>query len=278
MVCDGALQCHDGSDEFNCPGPSTPAPLPTVVMCTPGSKLCDNGRECVNYDHLCDGDSDCMDGSDEQGCPETCRKGSQWLSVASSSEHLDVICYKVHGFLVVHGPDEFQCAHGKKCLPSAQVCDGRPHCRDHSDELDCWERTKSCEHRCADNKRCIPAKFLCDGERDCVDGTDEVDCGKSSQLRCCLYLLEVGDLISSFHRLPGPVSVPTTSAPVIASTLACITPSVRCPGSTLCVSQAQLCDGQRDCPDGFDESNCVLQCKNRGKSSNRRSWKNLNET
>lgn len=60
------------------------------------------------------------------------------------------------------------------------MCDGKSHCQDQSDELDCWEQTKSCEHRCKDNKRCIPKNFLCDGERDCVDGTDEVDCGKFS--------------------------------------------------------------------------------------------------
>uniref|UniRef100_A0A3P8RS84 Si:dkey-88l16.3 n=1 Tax=Amphiprion percula TaxID=161767 RepID=A0A3P8RS84_AMPPE len=37
---------------------------------------------------------------------------------------------------------------------------------------------------------------------------------------------------------------------------------VLCPGSSLCISQNQLCDGQRECPDGFDENNCVVQCQN----------------
>lgn len=60
------------------------------------------------------------------------------------------------------------------------MCDGKSQCRDQSDEMDCRERTKSCEHLCADGKRCIPKKFLCDGERDCVDGTDELGCRKSS--------------------------------------------------------------------------------------------------
>ncbi len=83
-------------------------------------------------------------------------------------------------FYLYSTPGEFQCAHGKMCIPEAQVCDGRSQCRDQSDELDCKEQTKSCEHRCGDGNRCIPKKFLCDGERDCLDGSDEVGCGKST--------------------------------------------------------------------------------------------------
>lgn len=74
---------------------------------------------------------------------------------------------------------QFQCAHGKKCIDATFVCDGKPHCQDRSDEMDCFKRTKSCSHRCDNKTRCIPENFLCDGERDCADGTDELDCGKT---------------------------------------------------------------------------------------------------
>lgn len=91
--------------------------------------------------------------------------------------------HSVDAYLSLYSiPGEFQCSHRKMCIPKSQVCDGKSQCRDHSDELGCWEQTRSCEHRCKDSRRCIPNKFLCDGERDCVDGTDEMDCGRLSQI------------------------------------------------------------------------------------------------
>lgn len=63
-----------------------------------------------------------------------------------------------------------------------------------------------------------------------------------------------------------PDSAPT-DIPVATSTPACVTPSVRCPGSSRCISQHQLCDGQRDCPDGFDEKECIVKCENTGESA-----------
>uniref|UniRef100_A0A4W6BNN9 Low-density lipoprotein receptor domain class A n=1 Tax=Lates calcarifer TaxID=8187 RepID=A0A4W6BNN9_LATCA len=70
----------------------------------------------------------------------------------------------------------------------------------------------------------------------------------------------------------------TTEPPALTSASACITPSVLCPGSSLCISQNQLvvikfshdrrkcvskmevCDGRAHCPDGSDERQCQLVC------------------
>lgn len=76
--------------------------------------------------------------------------------------------------------DQFQCAHGKKCIELSQVCDGVSQCQDRSDELECAQWVEGCAHQCDNKSRCIPSSFLCDGERDCWDGSDEANCGTFS--------------------------------------------------------------------------------------------------
>lgn len=84
--------------------------------------------------------------------------------------------------------DQFQCAHGKKCIERDQVCDGVPQCQDRSDELECFKTMEGCYHRCDDKSRCIPETFLCDGEGDCQDGTDEANCGMRPNKRIAFML------------------------------------------------------------------------------------------
>ncbi|TMS08113.1 Low-density lipoprotein receptor-related protein 1B [Larimichthys crocea] len=114
---------------------------------------------------------------------------------------------------------EFQCSHGKMCIPEAQVCDGKSQCRDQSDELGCRERTKSCLVACAINQfrcfsgQCVSEALRCDGYADCSDRSDEVDCTRPP--RCPVQL--------------------------------------RCPNSHECLQKEWLCDGEDDCKDGSDE-------------------------
>ncbi|XP_072043166.1 uncharacterized protein [Amphiura filiformis] len=60
----------------------------------------------------------------------------------------------------------FTCNNGR-CIKASRVCDGRNHCGDDSDELNC-----ECEFYCY-NGRCIPERYVCDDINNCGDWTDE---------------------------------------------------------------------------------------------------------
>ena len=83
LVCDGRLDCADGSDEANCDGvpPSCRSQfLQAVDLCEPRvdgflealdacvrTRMCANGEE-IPESEWCDGEADCEDGSDEASC------------------------------------------------------------------------------------------------------------------------------------------------------------------------------------------------------------------
>ncbi|KAK4318073.1 hypothetical protein Pmani_010899 [Petrolisthes manimaculis] len=150
--CDGERNCHDLSDELDCP-----PRYPGDRYCREEKFQCDN-HLCVEMRDLCDGSNDCYDNSDERE------------SLCSN-----YTCNTLR---------RFQC-NNHKCIPLYQKCDGIDNCGDGSDENNmtiCSHRPRPCifnEFRCA-NQKCIGSNKICDHADDCGDSSDELGCHTAS--------------------------------------------------------------------------------------------------
>ena len=67
-VCDGHVDCPDGTDETGC-----------ETTCAPGELQCADGSACVPAQYRCDAENDCSDGSDEKVCGGM---GRGWIEYA----------------------------------------------------------------------------------------------------------------------------------------------------------------------------------------------------
>ncbi|KAL2739157.1 basement membrane-specific heparan sulfate proteoglycan core protein isoform X1 [Vespula maculifrons] len=225
----------------------------TKGICTPAEWKCASG-ECLPENERCDGLRNCADGSDESGCG---RYRFEFTRV-----NLIIIV------VTECPPGNFRCNDGL-CLDSKKRCDGRSHCLDGSDEINCRTVTMCLHLHIIYERRARKLSFVYDslfesdrafwmvgqtneltiaecpvGKRACDNGVcidERFFCDKSYDC------LDHSDERDCHDEATSEKGYPKEDE--------CRADEFACNDGT-CIPRVLVCDGQPDCPQSTDEFDC----------------------